>query len=80
LRSHPALPYIVAGRVAVGQFWTLLQDFAVLHQFPHTWPGGKALSEVHAFLALDTDVGVVDGVHAIKVVPRLMAQVVNVCF
>jgi len=67
----PPAPYVRAGRAAVVQFWTLLQDFAVLHEWPHKWADGQKLPFDHAFLGANPRVPARNGVRAIHVVPRV---------
>jgi len=69
-QGPPALPFVRAGRIAASQFWSLLQGFAVLHRWPTFWIKGQTLPVVHPFLASDPDTDPLDGVGAIRVVPR----------
>jgi hypothetical protein len=44
---------VCAGRVAVAQFWQLMQDFVGLHKWPCKWPAGQKLPVGHAFICPD---------------------------
>ncbi len=69
LQGPPAPLHARAGRVAVLQFWSLLEGFAVLHRYPFQWPAGRDLPADHAFLARDEGLPAKPcGLRAIKVV------------